>query len=240
MKRSHAIALGATGIILAGAWLGSGKGEGVSDAAIYADISECIRGGALNREQCEGQFAEAEKNHVSAAPKFANAGECESQYGAGQCKPASFNGASVFVPAMVGMLVANHLTNRRQAQALLPPQRGIPTCPPGQTPESMPGCVAPRAATSSSSSSSSGSGWRSYSTASGHSVSRNESAGQTGVKVPSQAAFAPPPRNTLGAVAPRPSSVTSTRSSSSGAASGTVSRGGFGSTARSTSSSSSS
>lgn len=240
MKRSHAIALGATGIILAGAWLGSGKNEASADAAIYGDVNECIRAGALNREQCETQFAEAEKSHLATAPKFANTSECEMQYGAGQCKPATFNGASVFVPAMIGMLVANHLTNRRQAQALLPPQNGIPVCPPGQTPQSMPGCVAPRQGSTTSSSSSSGGGWRSYSTASGHSVSRDTSAGQTRVQVPAQAAAAPSPRTSLGAVAPRTSSVTSARSSSSSASSNTVSRGGFGSTARSTSSSSSS
>lgn len=237
MKRSHAIMLGATGIILAGAWLGSGPGsDEARDAAIYNDVDECIRAGVLAGDTCREQFRAANDKHLETAPKFASQSSCEAEYGAAQCKPAAFNGASVFVPAMIGFLVANHLAGNRQPQALMPPLRRAGPCPPGQTPETMPGCYAPRqqGGSSSSSGSGGGSGWRSYSTAGGDTVSRRENAPGGVAKVPSSAALAPSARASVGAVAPRAPVSRSASSSSS-----TTSRGGFGSTGRSISSSSS-
>ncbi|MCA1998556.1 MAG: DUF1190 domain-containing protein [Hyphomicrobiales bacterium] len=240
MKRSHAIVLGATGVILAGAWLGSGGSSSDSkEAAIYNDVDECIRAGVLSGDTCREQFNEASNKHLERAPKFASQSACETEYGASQCKPATFNGAAVFVPAMIGFLVANHLAGNRQAQALMPPLRRASPCPPGQTPETMPGCYAPRPPGSSSSSGSSSSfssgssrSWNSYSTAGGDTVSRRSDAPGGIAKVPSSAAAAPAARSALGAVSPRSSSVSSSSSS-------TTSRGGFGSTGRSVSSSSS-
>lgn len=239
MKRSHAIALGATGIIFAGLWMGRGVqkvgDETPKDAAIYASTEECIRAGVLGSDVCEAEFRKAADSHLAAAPKFPSQGACETQYGASQCRPATYNGASVFVPAMVGFMVANYLSNQRQAQPLLPPNAmGAAPCPPGVTPAMQPGCLMPRqASNSSSSSSSSSSGWRSYSTSSGTNVSRTET-GNGVAKVPGSATSAAftSARSTTSS----PSSHTTTSTSSSS----TVSRGGFGSTGRSTASSSSS
>lgn len=222
MKRSSMIFLGATGLLIAGAWLGRSGGP-VSDtdkAEIYESLSACIAGNTLTREQCQAEFAAAEEKHLKEAPRFTAQGDCEAQYGAGQCKPATIAGTSYFLPALAGMMVAQRLLGQRQPQALLPPLRSQQACPPGFTPQTQPGCVAPRSTSSSSSSSSSG-GWRSYSTAGGAAVSRNAS--QPGpVTVPRTATTG---RGTA------PSASTS---------SSTVSRGGFGSSASSFSSSSSS
>jgi hypothetical protein len=260
MKRSHAIALGATGVILAGAWLGSGNqrvvapaAETASDALIFTSLEECLaarrplmpftRGpdGALKevtelsepQKECQRDFAAATTSHATTAPKFGTQSECESQYGAAQCRSTTFNGASVFVPAMVGFMVANYLSGNRNAQPLMParPNAAVP-CPPGVTPQQQPGCLVQRTATTSSSSGSS-SGWRSWSTSSGHHVSRDTSSSPTiAAKVPSGAAAPPAARTALGAapfrtVAPRSTSTSSSVSRSS------TSRGGFGSTSRS-------
>lgn len=241
MKRSHVIALGATGIIVAGVWLGRAGNKGVDqtpkDAAIYASVEECIRAGVLGSDICEAEFRKAAEDHLAAAPKFANQQACETQYGASQCRPATIGGSSVFVPAMVGFMVANYLSSQRRGQPLLPPNAmGAAPCPPGVTPAMQPGCLMPRQASNSSSSSSSSSssgGWRSYSTTSGSTVSRTES-GNGVAKVPGSATSTTTARSTTGA----PSSHSTTSSSSS--SSSTTSRGGFGSTGHSTASSSSS
>ncbi len=265
MKRSHAIALGATGLIVAGVWLGQSGNSRVDSSAptadpgqdvqVFASVDECRKARNpfpfANRDSsgqpipsepelaCEREFKAASETHVASAPKFADQKACETQYGANQCRPATFNGAAVFVPAMVGFMVANYLSNQRTPQALLPPrQMGAAPCPPGVTPQQMPGCLMPRQASSSSSSSSGG--WRSWSTSSGHTVSRSESAPASApVRVPSDAASAPAARTALGA-APARSAFTSSSSSSrsSSSSSSSVSRGGFGSTGRATSSSS--
>lgn len=221
MKRSTAILLGATGVVLVGAWLGrEPKREPETDALLFTSVAECLNAGALSRETCENEFAAARESHQSTAPRFTGQGECESQYGSGSCQPATIAGTSYFIPAMAGALIASHLINQRRAQALLPPlARAGATCPPGQTPQTVPGCVM------RSTSSTSG-GWRSFSTATGYSLNRSSSA-SPGLRVPSDVATRPAPRTSVGPIAPRPSISSSS-----------VSRGGFGSTASSTSSAS--
>lgn len=262
MKRSHAIMLGATGILLAGAWVGrghqrvdSGSNDPGTDVNIHASLEECLKAntsllnmpkivdGKLVEEKTQGQlnceqdFKEATEKHVSTAPKFADANACEAQYGPNNCRPATFNGASVFVPAMIGMMAANHIFGgNRNAQALMPPLRSGQPCAAGHTPETQPGCTAPPRSSSSSSSSSGGSGsWRSYSTASGHTVSKNTDNPKASSKIPTAAAAAPAARSSLGAVSARSSGFATSSFSSSSA-----SRGGFGSTGSSISRSSSS
>lgn len=267
MKRSHAIFLGATGIILAGAYFGqSGKqriddapsAEAPASARIYTSLDECIAANkpfltnmqatapaasaeavAIGQRDCQRDFDEATRKHVQTAPKFSSQSDCEAQYGSQQCRSTTFNGTSVFVPAMVGFMVANALSANRNSQALLPPLRSGAACPPGQTPETMPGCTAPpRTSSSSSSSSSRSGGWSSYSTSSGHTVSRDTSKpAQQTVPIPHAAAAAPVARTTIGAVSAQPSSYARSSGSSS---SSTVSRSGFGSTGKSVSNSSSS
>lgn len=229
MKRSSAILLGASGVILVGAWLGRSQPESEAAASIYTSVAECANAGVLSRDTCESEFAAAAEAHTTRAPRFTGQAECEAQYGTGSCRSTTIAGTSYFIPAMVGFLVANHLANRRQAQGLLPPLASQQRCAPGFTPQTQPGCVvAPR---SSSGSSSSG-GWSSFSTTSGHSVSRSSSASPS-VRVPRAATVPSAPRTSVGPVVSRSSSSSAVRSSS-------VSRGGFGTTARSTSSSSSS
>lgn len=258
MKRSHAIFIGATGLIFAGAYIGQvGKtriedapaAESPAEARLYTSLEECMRAhqgwGSIppisgqpaplspGQEQCQRDFAQANATHVQAAPKFSNQSECEAQYGAQQCRPATFNGSSVFVPAMLGFMVANALNGQRNAQALLPPMRTGTACPPGQTPETMPGCTAPPRSGSTSGSSG---GWRSYSTSSGHTVSRDTSrSASSAVTVPAGATGAPAARSSVGAIAARPSSFSRSGTSSTS----TTSRSGFGSIGRSISSSSS-
>lgn len=218
MKRSSMIFLGATGILVAGAWLGRSTGPLGTDekANIYENVNACVAANVLTRDQCEAEFAAAREKHLNEAPRFSAQRDCETQYGSGQCQPATIAGTSYFLPIMAGMLVAQRLMNQRQGQALLPPLANQQPCAPGFTPVTQPGCVAQR---SSSTSGSAGSGRRSYSTTRGASISR-DTTGPATVTVP------------------RTSTVS--RSTSGSSTSSNVSRGGFGSTARSTSASSSS
>lgn len=218
MKRSSMIFLGATGILVAGAWLGRSTGPLGTDekANIYENVNACVAANVLTRDQCEAEFAAAREKHLNEAPRFSAQRDCETQYGSGQCQPATIGGTSYFLPIMAGMLVAQRLMNQRQGQALLPPLANQQPCAPGFTPATQPGCVAPR---TSSSTSAGGAGWRSYSTTRGASISR-DTAGPSTVTVP------------------RTSTVS--RSTVGSSTSSNVSRGGFGSTARSTSASSSS
>jgi uncharacterized protein YgiB involved in biofilm formation len=226
MKRSSMILLGATGILVAGAWLGRSSGplgHGDVPASIYDDVNACVQANILSRDQCEQEFRTASERHLAEAPRFSGANQCEAQYGAGQCRPATIAGTQYFVPAMVGFLVAQQLASRR-SQALLPPLAQQQPCAPGYTPETQPGCVMR----------SSNSSWRSYTTTGGAFVSRDSSSRRPTATTVSRSTTSTTPRTSGSTtVSAPPRSTTSSPSS-------TVSRGGFGSTARSTSSSSSS
>lgn len=225
MKRSSMIFLGATGLLIAGAWLGRSGGP-VSDtekAEIYESLSACVSASVLTRNECEAEFAAAQEKHRAEAPRFAAQGECEAQYGAGQCQAETRAGTTSFLPTLIGVMIAQRLMGQRQPQALLPPRRSQQACPPGATPLTQPGCVVPR---SSSTTAGFVGGWRSYSTAGGAAVSRDISR--------------PGPVIVPRSVTTGRGSVPSVGASSATSQNSTVSRGGFGSTARSTSSSSSS
>lgn len=222
MKRSTIILLGATGVLIAGAWFGRSTGPlGTEEKAeLYDDMNACVSANVLTRDECEAQFASARERHLAEAPRFADNGACEAQYGAGQCQPATIAGTNYFLPIMAGILAGRMLGNRRPVQALLPPLRSAQPCAPGFTPLTQPGCVVQRATAGSGTPTGS---WRSYTTTRGTTISKSTASSSTVIL----------PRGT---VTPR---STSSRSSTTSSSSG-VSRGGFGSTARSTSASSSS
>lgn len=260
MKRSDYVGLGAVGVILAAFVLseksddGSGgtapAAEPQERAVIYADVEECRRAGVLDTETCEREFGSARSQHVSVAPKFLSQGECETSYGPGRCQSAIWNGASVFVPALAGFMIANHLSAGRSTQPLMPGIVGRgQSCPPGQVPQqvgahdpnrppvpgapglqqAIPNCVPAQARSGSTT----GSGWRSYSTARGDSIYFDSSSSRRNeVAVPREAATRPAARYSYGT--PSAPARASFSSSSS------VSRGGFGSSGRSFFSSSSS
>ncbi len=204
MKRSSKIGLAAVGIVLVATTWSFIGGSSEEESLVYNSLADCRTAGQLSATQCEQRFNEASANHLRDSKKFSSNATCETEFGAGSCRNATWNGAQVFVPALAGILLARSFAQGGgAAQPLLPPTQQA--CPPGSQ---QPECQQAR---SSSSSSSSGGGYsggsrsRAYSTTSGQAlVARNVSS--TGVaSMPSVA-----------------------------------SRGGFGATARSFSSSSSS
>jgi uncharacterized protein YgiB involved in biofilm formation len=203
MKRSTQIGLAAAGVILvATVWSLSRDDE--DDSLVYNTLADCRAGGQLSGDQCEQRFNEASANHLRDAKKYADNNACEAEYGAGSCRSTTWNNATVFVPALAGIMLARSLAQGGgAAQPLLPPDRQ--TCPPGSQ---QPECQQARSSSSSSGGGSRGGGsWsRAYSTTSGSALVARSGGGST-------------------------SGVSTTSVSS---------RGGFGSTSRSFSSSSSS
>ncbi|MBL8703073.1 MAG: DUF1190 domain-containing protein [Alphaproteobacteria bacterium] len=197
----------------------------LAEGNFYRDPVECAR--SLDRSTCEQAYAEARSEHLRSAPAFATRESCEQQFGAANCawqeanpspdqvkEPrtgASPSGGGWFMPLMMGYMMGNLLTPR----AAMPPQ-GVAAVP-NQT---CGGVGQPPCATSpsSSGSSSSGSGFRPSTGAASAATARPI------YRDASNQVFSG--RSALGA--------------SKIAAAGGVSRGGFGSTSRSYSSSSSS
>jgi uncharacterized protein YgiB involved in biofilm formation len=259
MKRSEYIAIGAIGVLLVATFwprsdpnrdpaldaVASG-GSGFTTLA-FASQDECRQSQAVTEQVCTAEFGKAQTAGVADAPKYDVLSDCEAEYGASQCRPATWNGAQVFIPALAGVLIARSLAGAATSQPLYPPRTGPQSCPPGVSLAERPECQ-PRSSSSSSSSSSGSSSSRTYySTGSGRTIGRTTGAVLADVFLPSRTTVS---RTT---VAPRGGSFSgssgswSSSSSSSSSRSGTFSqsssttssRGGFGSSGSSFGSSSS-
>ena len=219
MKRSTQIGLAAAGVVMVATYWSLSGGES-EDSLVYSNLAECRAANQLSASQCEQRFNEASANHLRDAKKFTSSDACEQEFGSGGCQSAVWNGAQVFIPALAGIMLARQfMSGGGTAQPLLPPTNAA--CPPGtrQPGSGRPECEQPTR-TSSSSSSSSRTSSSSYWGDSSDSSSRRSRAYTT----------------TSGqALVARGGSSTGSVSSPS-----VASRGGFGSTSRSLSSSSSS
>jgi hypothetical protein len=243
LKRSEYIAIGAIGLLLVATFwprsqqlpppedpvLNAGRGSGFTTLA-FASVDECRASQAVTEQECRSEWDRSSAASIADAPKYDDLAGCEQEYGASQCRPATWNGASVFVPALAGVLIARSLAGAAtNSQALYPPRVGPASCPPGVSFAERPECQ-PRSS-SSSSSGSGGSGSSSsrsyYSTGSGRTIGRATGSVIADAVLPSRTTVS---RST---VTSRSSwSGSSSSSSTSGlsrSSSTTSSRGGFGS-----------
>jgi hypothetical protein len=258
MKRSEYIAIGAIGLlVVATFWpstqssappedpvLNTDRGSGFTTLA-FASLDECRATQAVTEQECRSEWGKAQETSIADAPKYDALADCESEYGANQCRPASWNGASVFVPALAGVLIARSLAGAASAsQPLYPPRTGPQSCPPGVNLAERPECQARSSSSSGSSSSSSGgSSSRSYySTGSGRSIGRVAGSVLADAVLPSRTTVSRTTSLPRGGTWSSSSSSSSSRSSTgswSSSSSTTSSRGGFGSSSSSFGSSSS-
>ena len=174
--------------------------------------------------ECNEEWDKASLLHLSAAEKFQDITDCEKTHGPGQCRTSAWNGLNVFIPAMAGYMISRQIASgnviTRVSQPLYPTSDAGRACQPGFDPQLRPDCTQQSNRSTSSSSSSSSSSSRSsrrwFRTAAGAVIVNN---GQTSTArgntvVPRSSTQAPAVRTSV------------------------VSRGGFGATGRSMSSSS--
>ena len=154
MKRSTQIGLAAAGVVLVASYWSLSGGE-TDDSLIYNNVAECRAANQLTASQCEQRFNEASANHLREAKKFGSTAACEQEYGSGGCQSAVWNGAQVAIPALAGIMLARQfMSGGGAAQPLLPPTSSA--CPPGtrQAGSGRPECEQPARSSSSSSGSS--------------------------------------------------------------------------------------
>lgn len=264
MKRSEYIALGAVGLLAVATFWPRGGGADAAAKAEAADLAratgdgfrtfafgsldECRQAEGIPRDVCDQEFGRvARVDDLEQAPKFEKLDECEGAFGANACRPAQFNGAAVFVPALAGVLIARSLMQPGQfsSQPLYPAQAGPKVCPPGTDPAARPECAQQRGSSSSGGGGGGGSssGRRYYSTGAGNIISRVAVGAAVDAVFPTRSYQVAPTART--ATVSRVSNISSmvrsapTTASSRGmssTSSSTVSRSGFGSTSRSFSS----
>src|SRR5690625_4010647 len=77
----------------------------------YGSVEECIQAGLFTPQACESGQTAALQAHRTEAPRFANAADCEQQYGANNCQVVrAESGGSWFMPAMAGFMMGQMLS----------------------------------------------------------------------------------------------------------------------------------
>lgn len=71
--------------------------EKQQEAGIYKDVASCTADG-YSQKECEKALADAEKQHVSLAPKYDTKKNCEDDFGSGQCQQTAQQGHASFFP----------------------------------------------------------------------------------------------------------------------------------------------
>lgn len=87
MKRSRSIRLALLGTAGLVGLAGCDDTPVASEGQFFRDASECRA--VLDAATCESQFAAARQEHAKSAPRFASQEQCEAQFGAANCTPAS-------------------------------------------------------------------------------------------------------------------------------------------------------
>ncbi|MGL5115661.1 MAG: DUF1190 domain-containing protein [Beijerinckiaceae bacterium] len=264
MKRSEYIAIGAVGLLAVATFWPRGGPEAVAQAEAadlaratgdgfktfaFGSLDECKQADGFSASVCEAEFANVRRSdELDQAPKFDKLEECEGAFGTSACRPAQFNGASVFVPALAGVLIARSLMQPGQfsSQPLYPAQTGPKVCPPGTDPAARPECAQQRSSSSSGSGGGGGgssSGRRYYSTGAGNLIGRVAVGAAVDAVFPSRSYQVAPTARTASVARVsnissmvRSAPTTASSRSMSSTSSSTVSRSGFGSTSRSFSS----
>jgi uncharacterized protein YgiB involved in biofilm formation len=115
MRRS----LRVTSLIAGGSLLSAGlagcEDPGPQEAQVYPDLDACAR--EADPADCRQALAEAQRNHLETAPKFATREECEREIGPEACQEVQVQagqgeGRSVFMPLLMGYMLGRALSPR--------------------------------------------------------------------------------------------------------------------------------
>jgi uncharacterized protein YgiB involved in biofilm formation len=170
MKRSHAIVLGAAGLMMVAGVLSDRKpADEPVKAQAYANAEECKADVKNIPAECDAQWAKAKEQQLASAPKFQEKADCEKAHGAGQCQQSTWNGASVFAPAMIGYMMGRMMGGQGSAvtQPLYP--AGAAAGCAGANAQLRPDCAAKSSGSASS--------YRTYTTGGGAVVVRDAAGG---------------------------------------------------------------
>ena len=103
MKRSQTFKialLGATALTLGAC------GEKKEEALTYKSVEVCISAGVQDAATCRTEFEKAKQRHNEVAPRYASANSCSHDFGYNRCYSHRTSSGSVWLPFMVGYMLA--------------------------------------------------------------------------------------------------------------------------------------
>ena len=139
MKRSKSLRL----VLMGGAAITLGACDQPVEVGVFETVEQCTVMG-YSQSACESAVADARKEHLQSAPKYASRADCEAEFGS--CEPgtaaaqkpgeppagqqpggeqSAFGSGSFFMPLLAGYMMGQMMGgNRYAAQPLYRPQGG--------------------------------------------------------------------------------------------------------------------
>jgi uncharacterized protein YgiB involved in biofilm formation len=86
-------------------------------------VDDCIKAGVHDAATCEAEFAKAKEVHEKSAPRYANSGNCNADFGYNRCyQQRSSSGGSIWLPFMMGYMMAPRMGANVYSQPLYRPR----------------------------------------------------------------------------------------------------------------------
>ena len=80
--------------------------EAEEEALTYPSVEACVKAGVTDEATCKAEFTKAQNLHNQVAPRYATSGNCYSDYGYNRCYQNRMSGGSVWLPFMMGYMLA--------------------------------------------------------------------------------------------------------------------------------------
>lgn len=82
------------------------------DASVYANADDCINENPEQAQQCKKAYEDALLEAERTGPKYNSQNDCETEFGANQCRQVNNSSGSFFMPFMAGYMLSNILSPR--------------------------------------------------------------------------------------------------------------------------------
>lgn len=92
----------------------SARPADAAEVQAFGNVFECAANTDLTQDQCADARKEAVAASNDVAPRFAGQGDCENEWGAGNCVSQKSGGSSFFAPFVTGFLLGKLINGRRE------------------------------------------------------------------------------------------------------------------------------
>ncbi len=120
MKRSTNLKMAMLG---AGALTLGACGEAKEEVLAYKSVEECVAAGVQDESTCRAEFDKAKALHEQVAPRYQSSSSCYTDFGYDRCYQRRSSAGSIWLPFMVGYMLAPRGRSGIYSQPLYRPSR---------------------------------------------------------------------------------------------------------------------
>ncbi len=110
-------------VLGAGALTLGACGESKEEVLAYKSVEECVAAGVQDESKCRAEFDKAKALHEQVAPRYQSSSTCYGDFGYDRCYRRHTSTGSIWLPFMVGYMLAPRGRSGIYSQPLYRPSR---------------------------------------------------------------------------------------------------------------------